>query len=149
MTTTGDPFDLARFKAAQAGVFDEALAELRCGRKRRHWMWFIFPQLRVLGRSPTARQYGLSGLGEARAYLADPVLGARLVAATQAVLAADAPSLHAIFGSPDDLKFRSCMTLFAHAGALIHGDRLVFRQALDRWCGGVMDPLTLDAIGEG
>lgn len=149
MTTTGDPFDLARFKAAQAGVFDEALAELRCGRKRRHWMWFIFPQLRVLGRSPIARQYGLSGLGEARAYLADPVLGARLVAATQAVLAADAPSLHAIFGSPDDLKFRSCMTLFAHAGALHADDRPVFRQALDRWCGGVMDPLTLDAIGEG
>ena len=143
MTTTGDPFDLARFKAAQADMFDEVMAELRAGRKRRHWMWFIFPQLRDLGRSPTARRYGLSGLDEARAYLADPVLGARLEACARAVLAADAPSLRAIFGSPDDLKFRSCMTLFAHAG-----DRPVFRQALDRWCGGVMDPLTLAAIGE-
>src|SRR3954470_11053477 len=104
-----DPFDLARFVAAQAPVFDAVLAELKAGRKRSHWMWFVFPQLKGLGASTTAQFYGIGSLAEARAYLAHPVLGPRLEACTRAVLQADGSSLHAIFGSPDDLKFVSCM----------------------------------------
>ncbi|MBK5961305.1 calpastatin [Rhodoplanes elegans] len=138
-----DPYDLARFVAAQAAVFDTALAELTAGRKRSHWMWFVFPQHRGLGRSPTAQLYGIGSLAEARAYMAHPLLGPRLVAATQAVLGAAAPSLHAIFGSPDDLKFRSSMTLFERAAP----DEPVFARALARWCGGERDPLTLALIG--
>ncbi|MDC7787154.1 DUF1810 domain-containing protein [Rhodoplanes sp. TEM] len=137
-----DPFDLARFVAAQAPVHATALAELKAGRKRSHWMWFVFPQHRALGRSPTAKAYGIGSLAEARAYLAHPLLGPRLIDSTRAVLSAEAPSLHAIFGSPDDLKFRSSMTLFEAAAA----QEPVFAQALDRWCGGVRDDLTLDLI---
>ena len=99
-----DPFDLARFVIAQAGVFDGALEELRTGRKRTHWMWFVFPQLRGLGISPTAQHYGISSLREAAAYLQHPVLGPRLQAAMSAVQASPAVSLNALFGSPDDLK---------------------------------------------
>ncbi|MFD2183547.1 DUF1810 domain-containing protein [Rhodoplanes azumiensis] len=140
---TDDPHDLARFVAAQDAVFDTALAELTAGRKRSHWMWFVFPQHRGLGRSPTAQLYGIGSLAEARAYLAHPLLGKRLVAATKTVLGAPAPSLHAIFGSPDDLKFRSSMTLFERAAP----GTPVFAHALDRWCGGERDALTLDLIG--
>lgn len=139
---TDDPHDLARFVAAQAAVFDTALAELTAGRKRSHWMWFVFPQHRELGRSPTAQLYGIGSLAEARAYMAHPLLGPRLVAATKAVLGATGPSLHAIFGSPDDLKFRSSMTLFESAAP----DEPVFGRALDHWCGGERDPLTLALI---
>jgi uncharacterized protein (DUF1810 family) len=135
-----DPFDLQRFVDAQAGVIDHAMAELKAGRKQSHWMWFVFPQLKGLGRSPTALHYGIASLEEARAYLAHPVLGPRLEAAAQAALGADAPSLHALFGAPDDLKFVSSMTLFARAAGADGG---VFRQALDRWAGGREDPATL------
>lgn len=138
-----EAFDLARFEQAQDGVFETALGELRAGRKRTHWMWFIFPQLRSLGRSPTAQFYGLASLDEARAYLAHPVLGPRLARCVEALAGAQASSLHAIFGSPDDLKFRSCMTLFATAAG---GDGGVYRRALDRWCGGRMDPQTLALV---
>src|SRR5438128_2263933 len=93
-----DPFDLERFVTAQGPVFSAVLDELKAGRKRRHWMWFIFPQLRGLGRSPTAEFYGLSSLDEARAYLAHPVLGPRLILCTETVLAVEGRSLHAIFG---------------------------------------------------
>ncbi len=141
-----DPFDLARFVTAQEGVFDTALAELAAGRKRSHWMWFVFPQLRALGRSETALFYGIGSLEEARAFLAHPLLGPRLRAATRTVLAAPAPSLHALFGSPDDLKFRSSMTLFAVADGEAAS---VFAAALDRWCAGVRCPLTLDLVGGG
>ncbi len=143
MAGDSDPFDLARFIAAQDGVFDAALAELAAGRKRSHWMWFVFPQLRALGRSETALFYGIGSLGEARAYLEHPLLGSRLCTATRTVLAAPAPSLHQLFGSPDDLKFRSSMTLFAVAEG---GADSVFAAALDRWCDGARCPLTQDRL---
>jgi uncharacterized protein (DUF1810 family) len=135
-----DPFDLNRFVTAQATLHETALGELRAGRKRSHWMWFIFPQLRGLGHSATAQFYGLASLDEARAYLVHPVLGPRLRLATQAVLAIEGASLNAIFGSPDDMKFRSSMTLFARAAG--DAERL-FPQAIERYCEGRMDERTL------
>jgi len=108
-----DPFDLERFVTAQKPVFETALAELQDGRKRSHWMWFVFPQMRGLGRSTTAEFYGIASREEAQAYLAHPLLGARLRDATDAVLSHRDAGAHAVFGSPDDMKFRSSMTLFA------------------------------------
>ncbi|MDP3255487.1 MAG: DUF1810 domain-containing protein [Bosea sp. (in: a-proteobacteria)] len=140
-----DPFDLQRFLAAQAPVHEQALVELHEGRKRSHWMWFVFPQLRGLGSSEMARHYGLSGLAEARAYLAHPVLGARLAACTDAVLAVEGRTLHAIFGSPDDLKFISSMTLFSLASG--NGSN-PFAEAIDRLCGGSADQRTLALLRE-
>jgi uncharacterized protein (DUF1810 family) len=135
-----DPFHLERFVAAQALVFAAALAELKAGQKRSHWMWFIFPQLRGLGRSSLATFYGIGSLDEARAYLAHPVLGPRLTLCTEALLAIEGRSLNAILGSPDDLKFCSSMTLFSRAGS---GEESVFRRALDRFCASRMDERTL------
>jgi uncharacterized protein (DUF1810 family) len=143
--TAPDPFDLNRFVIAQAPVYNAALAELRTGRKRSHWMWFIFPQLRNLGLSPTATFYGIASLDEARAYLAHPVLGARLETCTRAVLENQHQSLHAIFGSPDDLKFCSSMTLFARAAG---GDGGCFNTALHRFCEGRMDDRTLALLDQ-
>jgi uncharacterized protein (DUF1810 family) len=139
----GDGFNLQRFVAAQAAVFETALAELRAGRKQSHWMWFIFPQHRALGRSSRAQVYGIASLDEARAYLAHPLLGPRLDLATTAVLESDAASLHALFGSPDDLKFRSSMTLFEVASPQVG---TLFSQALDGWCGGERDEQTLALV---
>jgi uncharacterized protein (DUF1810 family) len=139
---TGDSFDLERFVTAQAPVFDTVLAELRAGRKRTHWMWFIFPQLRGLGHSPTAQFYGIGSLAEARAYHAHALLGPRLELCTRTVLESRARSLHEIFGSPDDWKFRSCMTLFAVAAP----QAPLFGQALDRWCAGKRDGRTLELL---
>ena len=139
-----DPFDLQRFVAAQEPLFDRVLSELRAGRKRSHWMWFIFPQLRGVGRSSIAEYYGISSLAEARAYLAHPVLGPRLDLCTRAVLENKAPSLHAIFGSPDDMKFRSCATLFALATGEENNNP--FQCALDRWWDGQRDERTLALI---
>ncbi|HTN40436.1 MAG TPA: DUF1810 domain-containing protein [Asticcacaulis sp.] len=136
-------FSPERFEAAQKAVFADALAELKAGRKSGHWMWFIFPQLKGLGRSAMADLFGLASLEEARMYLAHPVLGARLHEATEAVLAAPSPSLRTIFGSPDDLKFRSSMTLFAEAAGT--GDT-VYRKALEHWCNGEADQKTLDLL---
>jgi uncharacterized protein (DUF1810 family) len=127
---SADAFDLARFLSAQASHFEKALKELRDGQKRSHWMWFVFPQLKGLGRSARAQCYGLSSLEEAAAYLEHPVLSARLEAAVAAVQACRAPSLHALFGSPDDMKFCSSMTLFAIAAP--DGP---YQAALERWCG--------------
>ena len=107
--------DLDRFVDAQAGVYATALAELRAGAKRSHWMWFIFPQIAGLGSSPMAHRYAVSGLDEACAYLAHPILGARLREITTAILAHRGRSALEVLGSPDDLKFRSSMTLFAQA----------------------------------
>ena len=135
-----DRYNLDRFVTAQAPVFTAALDELKAGRKRSHWMWFIFPQLRGLGHSSTAQFYGISSLAEARAYLAHPLLGPRLIQCTETVLSLDGRSLHAIFGSPDDLKFCSSMTLFALAAG---EDESVFRRALDRYCDGRMDDRTV------
>ncbi len=141
-----NPFDLERFVAAQASTFETALNELKAGRKRSHWMWFIFPQLRGLGSSSMATFYGIGSLEEARAYLAHTLLGPRLVLCTEAVLAIKDRSPHAIFGSPDDLKFRSSMTLFALAA----GDgESPFQQALVRFWDGRMDGRTLALLGQG
>lgn len=139
---SADPFDLTRFVSAQAGVFDQAMAELRAGLKRSHWMWFMFPQLRGLGRSPMAQAYGVSSLAEATAYVQHPVLGVRLKAAVEAVQSSPAPSLNALFGSPDDLKFGSSMTLFAIAAP--DGP---YQAALERWC-GEPDHRTVALLGE-
>ena len=144
--TSEDSFDLERFVTAQAPVFETVLAELRAGRKRSHWMWFVFPQLRGLGQSETARFYGIASIEEARAYLAYPLLGPRLDLCTRIVLGSEGPSLHAIFGSPDDMKFRSCMTLFS---LVADGPANSFREALDRWCNGRADERTLALVDAG
>ena len=137
-----DAFDLDRFVQAQDPVLDQVRRELGEGRKRSHWMWFVFPQLRGLGRSATARRYGIASLDEARAYLAHPVLGPRLVECTDLVNKVEGRSVHEVFGSPDDLKFHSSMTLFARADP---GGR-VFRGALDKHFGGAPDPLTVELL---
>jgi uncharacterized protein (DUF1810 family) len=133
-----DPFDLQRFVDAQAGVYPQVCAELAAGRKASHWMWFVFPQLKGLGASSMAQHYGIGSRAEAQAYWAHPLLGPRLRQCTELVLAAEGRGAHAIFGSPDDLKFRSCMTLFAQAT----GEPL-FDEALRRYSDGRPDPRTL------
>lgn len=135
-----DPFDLDRFVTAQEDVIADALAELHAGQKRSHWMWFVFPQLRGLGVSPTAQRFGIADLAEARACLQHPVLGRRLVECTKAVLAIEGRTLRQIFGSPDDMKFVSSMTLFAMASEETES---VFRVAIDQYAGGAPDPRTL------
>jgi len=139
-----DAFDLQRFVDAQARNYDDALAELRAGRKASHWMWYVFPQSAGLGRSAMAQTYAIGSLAEARAYLAHPVLGPRLRDCVAAALAVQGRTAHQIFGSPDDLKFRSSLTLFARAAP---GEPL-FGQALDRYFGGEPDPATLRILGE-
>jgi len=140
-----DPHNLKRFVDAQAHVYEIALDEIDHGRKRSHWMWFVFPQLRGLGRSSTAQIYGLGSLAEARAYLAHPLLGPRLRECTEAALEHSGKPLIDIFGSPDDLKFRSSMTLFERAAG--PGDPL-FQAAIDHLCGGRPDPTTLELLGK-
>ncbi|UYY58771.1 DUF1810 domain-containing protein [Sphingomonas sp. S2-65] len=132
---------LERFIEAQAGVYPAALGELRAGRKRSHWMWFVFPQLAGLGRSETARFYALRSAEEARLYWAHPLLGSRLREATGAAIGSGVPA-EALFGYPDDLKFRSCMTLFAHAVP----DEGLFMDALDRLCDGRSDAATIELL---
>ena len=132
------------FVTAQDRVYAEVLAELRAGQKSSHWMWFIFPQLTALGRSETARRFGIADLDEARAYLMHPVLGPRLVECTEIVNAVSGRTAHEIFHSPDDLKFRSSMTLFGRAAE----DATPFRRALDKYYGGVEDPLTVDEVAD-
>ncbi len=135
---------LERFVQAQDPVFGRVLEELRAGQKRSHWMWFIFPQIAGLGRSPIAHHYAIASRGEAEAYVAHAVLGPRLVQCTHLVLSVQGRSVHEIFGSPDDLKFHSSMTLFA----AISGQS-VFKDALARWFGGCPDRLTLPLLAEG
>ena len=136
---TDDPFDLARFVDAQAPVFDRALAELEAGRKRSHWMWFVFPQIEGLGSSFMAQKFAIASLAEAQAYLAHPVLGERLRRCTDAMIGIEGRSALAILGSPDDMKFRSSMTLFAYAAPT----EARFAEALARYFGGEPDPATL------
>ncbi|WP_108396233.1 DUF1810 domain-containing protein [Devosia submarina] len=130
------------FHEAQEPVYGQVLAELRAGQKTSHWMWFIFPQIRGLGHSAMAQRFALDGLEEARRYLADPILGPRLRETTEAVLRHSNRSLRAIFGSPDDVKFVSSMTLSSQAAP---GERL-FREALERFNGGLEDPATLSRL---
>jgi uncharacterized protein (DUF1810 family) len=134
--------DLVRFVDAQDGVYDAALAELRAGRKRSHWMWFVFPQIAGLGRSATAQRYAIADLDEAREYLAHAVLGPRLTESAEALLGVEGRTAEQILGYPDDLKLRSSMTLFARAAA----DPAVFRAVLDRYYGGADDPATLQRL---
>jgi uncharacterized protein (DUF1810 family) len=136
-----DPHDLQRFVDAQAGVFERALAELSAGAKRSHWMWFIFPQVAGLGFSAMAQRYAIGSKLEAEAYLAHPVLGQRLIACARAVLAVEGRSAHEIFGSPDDLKFRSSMTLFD----AVAPDG-IFAEALRKYFDGRPDDATLEAL---
>jgi uncharacterized protein (DUF1810 family) len=138
------PFDLDRFLEAQdaGGTYDAALAELRAGRKTSHWMWFVFPQIEGLGRSPTARHYALSSLKEARAYLAHPLLGARLRESAAALLSHDDRSAEAILGGVDALKLRSSMTLFARADPA----EPLFAEVLDRFYDGEADPATVERL---
>ncbi len=137
-----DPYDLGRFVEAQAAVYAQVCSELGAAEKRSHWMWFIFPQIRGLGSSPTAVRYAIGSLEEARAYLAHPVLGARLRECTGLVLGTTGRTVEAIFGYPDDLKFHSSMTLFARAAA----DETIFDEALGRFFGGAMDRGTVERL---
>jgi uncharacterized protein (DUF1810 family) len=132
-------FDLQRFVEAQAPVYDSVLAELRAGSKRSHWIWFIFPQLAGLGRSPTAARFAISSLAEAQAYLGHDVLGARLRECTRLVNAIEGRSIDDIFGWPDNLKVRSSMTLFARATA----DNAEFVRLLEKFYAGEQDPATV------
>ncbi len=136
--------DLSRFVAAQAPHVATVMAELRAGRKRTHWMWFVFPQLRGLGRSEMARRFGLESLAEASAYLAHPILGERLRACVAALLAVQGRSAHEIFGSPDDLKLRSCLTLFL----AVDGPDGVFARALEKYFDAQPDPMTLQLLAD-
>lgn len=140
-----DP-DLVRFIEAQAPLRAAVTAELQAGWKRSHWMWFVFPQLAGLGSSPTAARYAIRDLGQARRYLADPVLGPRLRQDIRRMLGhAGQRSAHDILGSPDELKFRSSLTLF-HAAAADPADRALAEEALSVFYGGVPDPLTLERL---
>ena len=135
-------FDLERFVAAQNPVYAQVCRELRQGLKQGHWMWFIFPQLKGLGHSSMANRYGISSAAEARAYLAHPVLGPRLQECTSLVNNVEGVSVDDIFGYPDDLKFRSSMTLFAH----VSSGSNVFADALQKYYAGHPDPLTLETL---
>jgi uncharacterized protein (DUF1810 family) len=136
-----DPFHLQRFVDAQQGVYAQVCAELAAGCKRSHWMWFVFPQLQGLGRSATAQHYGIASKAEAQAYWAHPLLGPRLKQCTDLVLAVDGRSAQQIFGPPDDLKFRSSMTLFAQATG-----EPVFTRALQKYFDGEADPRTIELL---
>jgi uncharacterized protein (DUF1810 family) len=141
MTGGGDPYNLKRFEEAQAPVYARVCEELKRGEKTSHWMWFIFPQIRGLGRSPMAERFAIESLEEARAYLGHPVLGGRLRECTELVNAVEGKSALEIFGEPDDLKFRSSMTLFAKAG-----DGAEFWRAIEKYFGGEMDSGTVRRI---
>jgi len=140
----GDPHDLNRFVEAQEGVYERALGEVRAGRKRSHWMWFIFPQIDGLGSSPMAKQYAIKSRAEAEAYLAHPLLGPRLVACAEAAAAVPGTATALdVFGSPDDMKLRSSATLFACVSPV----GSVFEKVLDRYFQGERDSATLRLLG--
>jgi uncharacterized protein (DUF1810 family) len=140
----GDGDQLERFRAAQdeGGTYDRAVAELRAGQKRSHWMWFVFPQIAGLGRSPMAERYAIATLDEARAYLADPVLGERLRECARILVDLGGSDPESIFGGIDAMKLRSSMTLFARAAP----DEPVFAEVLDRYFGGAADDATLQRV---
>ena len=137
-----DRYDLQRFVEAQSGLYERVCRELEEGRKRSHWMWFIFPQWKGLGHSAMAERYGISSRGEAEAYLAHPLLGSRLRHCTELVVAMDGRTVEQIFGTPDDMKFRSSMTLFASVDA----EGSVFARALEKYFGGTPDQLTIERL---
>lgn len=137
-----DPFDLRRFVDAQAQTYDQALTEIRAGAKRTHWMWFVFPQIAGLGRSGMAQRYALGGVDEARAYVAHPVLGPRLVECARALTALDTEDAGQVFGGIDAMKLHSSMTLFARAAP----EQPVFREVLDHYFGGAEDEATTSRV---
>jgi uncharacterized protein (DUF1810 family) len=139
----GDPYNLSRFVQAQEDDYERALAEIRSGQKQSHWMWYIFPQLDGLGFSPTARRYAIKSLDEAAAYLRHPVLGPRLRECAEAVLGVEGRSAHEIFGYPDDVKLRSCATLFA----CVSPAGSVFDRLLEKYYQGERDGQTLRLLG--
>lgn len=139
MTTCA--FDLDRFVAAQDPLYSHVVAELAAGRKQSHWMWFIFPQVAGLGFSAMAQRYAIRSRAEAEAYLAHPILGSRLLECTRLVLEVNGKTIHAILGSPDDVKFRSSMTLFDAVS-----NQPIFAQAIDKYYGGEKDQATLDIL---
>jgi uncharacterized protein (DUF1810 family) len=139
----GDPHSLGRFVQAQEGDYARALAEIRSGRKRSHWMWYVFPQIEGLGASPTSRRYAIRSVAEAGAYLRHPVLGPRLRECCEAALGVEGRSALEIFGSPDDMKLRSCATLFA----CVSPAGSVFHRLLDRFFQGRGDDRTLSLVG--
>lgn len=143
MSTKPDPFRLSRFLEAHAASYGTALAELRAGRKRSHWIWYVFPQVAGLGHSATSEHYGLSGIAEAAAYLRHPVLGARLQEAIQAMLVHGATPAATILGELDAIKLRSCLTLFHLAAP----EEPLFTEALQRYFAGQLDPSTLRLVG--
>jgi len=138
-----DPFNLERFLTAQTPILDQVTRELAAGAKRTHWMWFIFPQVAGLGLSATSRHFAIASLDEARAYLRHPILGPRLIACTELVNRTQGRSPLQIFGSPDDMKFHSCMTLFARAAGADGAPDSVFDAALRQYFAGEPDPQTL------
>jgi uncharacterized protein (DUF1810 family) len=137
-----DPYLLERFVQAQEGTYEKALAEIRAGDKRSHWMWFIFPQLAGLGRSPTSRKYAIKNVAEAKAYLRHPVLGMRLQTCVRALLALHGRSAAEIFGNVDESKLQSCATLFA----TVSPDASIFHQLLDRYFSGKGDQATISLL---
>ncbi len=139
---SNDPFNLERFVDAQDAVYDDVRSELRNGTKRRHWMWFVFPQLEGLGSSSMARAFAISSMDEAKAYLQHPILGPRLRECTALVNAVEGKSIEEIFGYPDYLKFRSSMTLFSRTNP----DDPVFSEALRKYFGGENDALTIERL---
>ncbi len=143
MTAPADLHGLDRFVQAQEGVYEGALSEIERGRKQSHWMWYVFPQLDGLGFSATSKRYAIKSLAEAKAYLDHPILGPRLVRCAEAALRVDARSAHEIFGSPDDLKLRSCATLFAR----VSPPGSVFHRLLDKYFRGEPDPSTVRLLG--
>ena len=142
MSDPNDRYDLRRFVDAQNSCFESVCSELKDGFERGHWIWFIFPQIKGLGHSPTAQKFAISSREEAEAYLGHPILGPRLRECTRLVNLIEGRSISEIFGYPDDLKFRSCMTLFANAAR----DNQIFIDALEKSCGGKFDPLTLERL---
>jgi uncharacterized protein (DUF1810 family) len=141
---SSDPYDLKRFVQAQATSFEEALAEIKNGRKRSHWMWFIFPQFEGLGFSAMSKRYSIKTAAEAKAYLAHTLLGPRLTACTEALLGLEKKSAHEIFGFPDDMKLKSCATLFAS----VSPQGSVFHQLLTKYFQGESDSKTLQLLRE-
>jgi uncharacterized protein (DUF1810 family) len=142
MPKADDPYDLQRFVDAQNTVYDRVRAELKSGRKKTHWMWFIFPQIAGLGHSAMAQRYAISSLREAEAYLDHAILGPRLRECTRLVIGVEGRSAREILGPPDDMKFRSCLTLFAHAAP----DEQIFRDALDKYFNGDFDRSTIERL---
>jgi uncharacterized protein (DUF1810 family) len=138
-----DPYSLNRFAQAQAGEYEQALSEIRRGRKRSHWMWYIFPQYDGLGSSSTSRRYAIKSIAEARAYLRHPVLGPRLLECAEAAIGLDTQSADEVFGSPDDMKLRSCATLFDCVSPV----GSVFDRLLDKYFSGERDENTLRLLG--